>query len=50
MPAHYPSPFDDKKIWDVVNFVLALPFEPELLRDAPPVPPIGTAVAAAGGN
>ena len=35
MPAHYPSPFDEKKMWDVVNFVLALPYEPELLRDAP---------------
>jgi mono/diheme cytochrome c family protein len=48
MPAHYPSPFDDKKVWDVVNFVLALPFEPELLRDVPNLPPAGgTAVAAA---
>ncbi len=35
MPAHYPSPFDEKKMWDVVNFVLALPYEPELLEDAP---------------
>jgi mono/diheme cytochrome c family protein len=50
MPAHFPSPFDEKKMWDVVNFVLALPYEPELLRDAPP-PATGTAVAAAdGGN
>ena len=49
MPAHYPSPFDDKKMWDVVNFVLALPYEPELLRDAPlRRPPPATAVAAAG--
>ncbi len=38
MPAHYPSPLDDKKVWDVVNFVLTLPYEPELLRDAPPAP------------
>ena len=38
MPAHYPSPFDEKKMWDVVNFVLALPYEPELLTDAPPPP------------
>ena len=37
MPAHYP-PFDEKKMWDVVNFVLALPYEPELLKDAPPRP------------
>ena len=35
MPAHYPSPFNEKKIWDLVNFVLALPYEPELLKDAP---------------
>ena len=39
MPAHYPSPFDEKKMWDVVNFVLALPYEPDLLKDAPPPPP-----------
>jgi len=38
MPAHYPSPLNDKKVWDVVNFVLALPYEPELLRDAPAMP------------
>jgi hypothetical protein len=25
---------DPNKIWDLVNFVLALPYEPELLRDA----------------
>jgi mono/diheme cytochrome c family protein len=47
MPAHYPQPFDEKKIWDVVNFVLALPYEPELLRDAPPPAPSGPTVAAA---
>jgi mono/diheme cytochrome c family protein len=48
MPAHYPSPFDDKKTWDVVNFVLALPYEPDLLTDAPAPPPArGPAVAAA---
>ncbi len=38
MPAHYPSPLDDKKVWDLVNFVLALPYEPELLKDAPKAP------------
>ena len=27
MPAHYPT-IDEKKIWDLVNFVLALPYEP----------------------
>ena len=35
MPAHYPSPLNEAKIWDLVNFVLALPYEPELLKDAP---------------
>ena len=48
MPAHYPSPFDEKKVWDVVNFVLALPYEPNLLKDAPappPAPAAGTPVA-----
>jgi hypothetical protein len=34
MPAHFPSPFAEKKVWDIVNFVLALPYEPELLPDA----------------
>ncbi|MGP0062243.1 MAG: c-type cytochrome [Isosphaeraceae bacterium] len=38
MPAHYPSPFDEKKMWDVVNFVMALPYEPDLLKDAPQPP------------
>ena len=47
MPAHYPSPLNDKKVWDLVNFVLALPYEPELLRDAPPAPPAPAAVTAA---
>ena len=51
MPAHYPSPFDEKKLWDVVNFVLALPYEPDLLKDAPAPPPAsGPAVADAGGK
>ncbi|QEH34070.1 Cytochrome c [Aquisphaera giovannonii] len=34
MPAHYPT-IDEKKVWDLVNFVLALPFEPELLGESP---------------
>jgi mono/diheme cytochrome c family protein len=46
MPAHYPSPLDDKKVWDLVNFVLALPYEPELLRDAPPAPAAPALTAA----
>ena len=50
MPAHYPSPFDEKKMWDVVNFVLALPYEPELLKDMPPTSPAGPKMASAGGR
>ncbi len=33
MPAHFPA-VDAPKIWDIVNFVLALPDEPELLEGA----------------
>lgn len=33
MPAHYPA-IDHEKIWDLVNFVLALPYEPALLDGA----------------
>lgn len=33
MPAHA-NLLPDEQIWDVVNFVLALPYDPELLRDA----------------
>jgi mono/diheme cytochrome c family protein len=32
MPAHYPT-VNEQKIWDLVNFVLALPYQPELLTD-----------------
>jgi mono/diheme cytochrome c family protein len=46
MPAHYPSPLDDKKVWDLVNFVLTLPYEPELLKDAPPAPAAPALTAA----
>jgi hypothetical protein len=45
MPAHYPSPLNEAKVWDLVNFVLALPYEPELLRDAPSAA-TGTAIAS----
>jgi mono/diheme cytochrome c family protein len=47
MPAHYPSPLNETKVWDLVNFVLALPYEPELLRDAPAAA-TGTAIASSG--
>jgi mono/diheme cytochrome c family protein len=47
MPGHFPA-LKEGQIWDVVNFVLALPYEPELLTDAPPTPtPPGPSVAAA---
>ena len=45
MPGHG-SALNPEQIWDLVNFVLALPYEPELLRGAAPGPlPQPTAVA-----
>lgn len=41
-----PGPNDPAVIWDVVNFVLALPYQPELLKDAP-APPAAEAPAVA---
>jgi mono/diheme cytochrome c family protein len=40
MPAHYPT-IEPERIWDLVNFVLALPYEPKLLEGAtlPSAPP-----------
>ena len=47
MPAHG-SLLKPEQIWDLVNFVLALPFEPNLLDDAPEtVPPATTTPATA---
>jgi mono/diheme cytochrome c family protein len=48
MPAHYPT-IEPERIWDLVNFVLALPYEPDLLKGAtlPPAPP-ATAPKVAG--
>jgi len=34
MPSHYPGLINEKQVWDLVNFVLALPYEPELLSGA----------------
>ena len=45
MPGHFPT-INHEQIWDVVNFVLALPYEPELLKDAASHP--GTSSAVAG--
>jgi mono/diheme cytochrome c family protein len=44
MPAHYPTA-NEKQIWDLVNFVLALPYEPGLLKEALTAP-TGAAVAS----
>jgi mono/diheme cytochrome c family protein len=40
MPAHYPT-IEPERIWDLVNFILQLPYEPELLKGAtlPAAPP-----------
>jgi len=42
MPAHYPN-LEPERIWDLVNFVLELPYEPALLEGAtlPSSPPAG---------
>jgi mono/diheme cytochrome c family protein len=39
MPGH--GSLNDKQVWDLVNFVLALPYEPRLLKDAPTAPAPG---------
>jgi mono/diheme cytochrome c family protein len=46
MPGHYPT-LEADEVWDVVNFVLALPYEPKLLEGATPanVTPAKPAVA-----
>ena len=46
MPAHYPT-INHEQIWDLVNFVLALPYEPDLLEDGEPSSPPAEAAAAA---
>ncbi|MBY0312373.1 MAG: c-type cytochrome, partial [Phycisphaerales bacterium] len=39
MPVHLGSQLQsDDEVWDIVNFVLALPYDPTLLEDAKPVP------------
>lgn len=47
MPSHYPGLINEAQVWDLVNFVLALPYEPELLTDAKP-PAAAEAPAVAG--
>jgi mono/diheme cytochrome c family protein len=50
MPAHYPSPLNDQKVWDLVNFVLALPYDSELLKDATLPSATPTVASNATGN
>jgi mono/diheme cytochrome c family protein len=46
MPSHAGSILNDQEIWDVINFVLALPYEPELLKDAENLKKQGTPATA----
>jgi mono/diheme cytochrome c family protein len=40
MPAHAQTfPQEPERLWDIVNFVLALPYQPELLKGATAAPP-----------
>ena len=32
MPPHYPGFSNEQQVWDLVNFVLALPYEPGCSR------------------
>ena len=41
MPSHYPGLINEQQVWDLVNFVLHLPYEPGLLEGAEA--PSGTA-------
>lgn len=36
MPSHIPSLLSEAQAWDVINFVLALPYQPDLLLNIPP--------------
>jgi mono/diheme cytochrome c family protein len=47
MPGHYPS-LNEHQIWDLVNFVLALPYQPELLTDANSTTAAPTIASTAG--
>jgi hypothetical protein len=39
MPVHLGSQLtSDEEVWDLVNFVLAIPYDSELLKNAQPVP------------
>jgi mono/diheme cytochrome c family protein len=45
MPAHSTA-LKPEQIWDIVNFVLALPYDRELLRDAPETVPLAAPTVA----
>lgn len=48
MPAHLGSQLQtDQEVWDLVNFVLTLPYEPDLLKGAQPVAGASAIVAGA---
>jgi mono/diheme cytochrome c family protein len=49
MPAHYPT-INEKQVWDVVNFVLALPYQPELLTEASSTAAAPTVASTAGSH
>ena len=34
MPSHYPGLINEQQVWDLVNFVLQLPYEPGLIEGA----------------
>lgn len=38
MPSHYPSLLQEGQLWDVVNFIRALPYQPTLLADTATTP------------
>lgn len=46
MPGHYPN-LEADEIWDLVNFVLELPYEPQLLEKATPASAAGAKAAVA---
>jgi mono/diheme cytochrome c family protein len=47
MPAHYPT-INEQKIWDLVNFVLVLPYQTELLTDPSSTAAAPTIASTAG--
>jgi hypothetical protein len=46
MQSHYPGLINEAQVWDLVNFVLALPYETGLLEDAKPGPVVGAPAVA----